>query len=394
MTDDLIYMDHHATTPVDPAVFKAMEPYFSQAFGNAASRSHAFGLDAKRAVDKARKQVARLLGCKDEEIVFTSGATESDNLAIKGVMRAAPAGSHLITQQTEHSAVLDSCARMEEEGHRVTYLPVDNDGRVDLDDLKKAITDKTALISIMLTNNEVGTVQDVQAIAKIANEHNVLFHCDASQGLGYIPLDLQETSIDLLSLTAHKLYGPKGTGALFVRKSVMHRGQIQPLIDGGGHENGLRSGTLAVANIVGFGEACALMHDSGVEEATRLKEMSHRLRDALLSIEETRLNGSRAHRHPGNVNISFGYLDGAKLLLQLSERLAVSSGSACSSASPKQSHVLKAMHVSKDWAQASIRFGLGRGTTVSDIDTAIEYVTQTVKGLREGSPQWEKHQKQ
>lgn len=384
-------MDHHATTPVDPRVLEAMLPYFREVPGNAASRGHAFGERARDAVEEARAQVAALIGANPREIAFTSGSTESDNLAIKGTFaaNAREGRNHVITQATEHKAVLDSIARLQREGARVTTLAVDAEGRIDLDELERALGDDTVLVSIMLTNNEVGTAQDLAGIAALTRPRGVLFHCDASQGLGYLPLDVSSLDVDLVSFTAHKIYGPKGTGALYVRRRP--RVKIIAEMDGGGHEFGLRSGTLAVPSIVGFGVAAALQRQEGPDEAERLARLRARLDLAIhAGLDHVSLNGAPLDglRHPGNLNLSFGYVEGEGLLLALARVVAVSSGSACTSARTESSYVLRAMGVDPDLAAASIRFGLGRDTTEAEVDVVAAHVVATVERLREGNPEW------
>ncbi len=389
-----IYMDHHATTPIDRRVLAAMKPYLEGDFGNASSRVHAYGKSASDAVERARAQLASLIAAKPEEIIFTSGATEADNLALKGALQAAQGTrAHIITLRTEHRAVLDSCKALEQQGARVTYLDVAKDGLVDLERLEQAIEEDTLLISAMLANNEIGTVQDLGAIGALARKHGLLFHCDAAQGLGYLPFDVEAMGIDMASLSAHKMYGPKGVGALFVRRSVQSRGIPTAQIHGGGHEQGFRSGTLNVPGLVGFGTAAALMQQEGQEEAQRIAGLRDALQARLLEqIPQVRVNGSVARRHPGNLNLSFGYVDGAQLLLRLCERVAVSSGAACSSAAEGPSYVLEALGVPKDWAAASIRFGLGRMSTQSQVETAASATADIVAGLRARSPQWALHE--
>ncbi|MEM7434137.1 MAG: cysteine desulfurase family protein [Myxococcota bacterium] len=388
-----IYMDHHATTPVDPRVVEAMLPYLGDHFGNAASTAHAFGRAARDATELGRAQVAALLDCRPDELVFTSGATESDNLAIAGVARALEsAGKHLVTVRTEHKAVVDCCAALERDGWRVSYLDVDAEGRVAPDAVREALTDETVLVSVMLANNEVGVVQDVAAIGAVARERGVLFHCDAAQGLGYLPLSTQDMPVDLVSLSAHKMYGPKGIGALYVRRTAQARGVPAPLVHGGGHEFGLRSGTLNVPGIVGFGVAAEILTLEGPQEADRIAKLRDSLERRISNeVDETRLNGDRAPRHPGNLNMSFRYVDGAALLRAIGEHVAVSSGAACSSATPGPSYVLEAMGVPDDEAAASIRFGLGRSTTEADIARAGDVVVETVAALRAKSPAWRRH---
>ncbi len=433
-----IYMDNHATTPLDPRVLEAMLPYYQGEFGNAASRNHVFGWKAEAAVEKARKQVAALIGASEKEIIFTSGATESDNLAIKGVIDFYRSkGDHIITLKTEHKAVLDSCKRLEREraerieelrqlrlselagvdvteenaselaeqfkldqdpvlkkwtekvpaGARVTYLDVEKDGRVSLEKLRAAITDRTVLVSIMLANNEIGTVQPVAEIGKLCREKGVLFHCDAVQGLGKVPFNVEEAQADLVSITAHKLYGPKGVGALYVRRKP--RVRIAPLIDGGGHERGMRSGTLNVPAIVGFGKAAELARLEMAEESQRLLGLRERLRKKLFAgLDMLVLNGSLEHRLPGNLNVSFAFVEGEAMMMAIKD-VAVSSGSACTSASLEPSYVLRACGVEEDMAHSSIRFGIGRFNTEEEIDYVAELVISKVKKLRDMSPLYE-----
>jgi len=377
-----IYMDHHATTPVAPEVFEAMRPYFLEHFGNAASRNHAFGWAAEGAVETARAEVARLIGCKPIEVVFTSGATESDNLALKGVAEAyRDKGRHLITSQVEHHAVLDVCKRLEKDGYQVTYLPVDRHGMVDPAAVARAITPKTVLASIMLANNEVGTIQPLAEIGRICKERGVLLHSDAVQGVGKIPVAVDALGVDLLSLTAHKLYGPKGVGALYVRMG-QPRVRLVPQMDGGGHEKGRRSGTLNVPGIVGLGKACELAGRVMADEAVRLSALRERLRAALfLRLDHLHLNGHPTERLPGNLNVSFDFVEGEALLMSLKE-VAVSSGSACTTASLQASHVLRAMGLGDESAHASVRFGLGRGNTEEEVDYASERMVEEVTRLR------------
>lgn len=385
-----IYLDNHSTTPVDPRVLEAMLPYFTEKFGNAASRNHAFGWEAEEAVDHARKQIARLIHADPKELVFTSGATESDNLALKGVMEMyREKGDHLITNTTEHRAVLDTAKALESKrGLKVTYLPVDKYGMVNPDDVRHAITDKTVLISIMLANNEIGTINPVREIGKLAKEKGVLFHCDATQGVGKIPVDVQEMGIDLMSLSAHKMYGPKGVGALYVRKKGP-RVRITPMLDGGGHERGMRSGTLPVPLIVGFGRACELCEQEMSAEAVRLAAMRDRLQTGIMSgLVEVYLNGHSTQRLPHNLNVSFAYVEGESLLMGVKE-IALSSGSACTSATLEPSYVLRALGVGSDLAHSSIRFGLGRFNTDEDIEYTIKRIIETVTRLREMSPLYE-----
>jgi cysteine desulfurase len=384
-----IYFDNHATTQLDPRVLEAMMPYFTTVFGNAASRNHQFGWEAEEAVEKARKQIADLIGATPKEIVFTSGATESNNLALKGIAEMyAERGNHIITQATEHKAVLDTCKRLEKEGVRVTYLPVKQDGLIDLDQLRAAITDKTILISIMYANNEIGVVQPIQEISKIAKEKGVLFHTDAVQAVGKIPVNVITDGIDVLSLSAHKLYGPKGVGALYVRRRNP-RVQITAQIDGGGHERGMRSGTLNVAGIVGLGAACEIANREMAEESKRLRFLRDKLKDKLMSqLDEVYINGSMEHRLPHNLNISFAYVEGESLLMGIND-IAVSSGSACTSATLEPSYVLKALGAGDDLAHSSIRFGLGRFNTEEEVDYVANKVVDVVSKLRELSPLYE-----
>jgi len=384
-----IYFDNHATTQVDPRVIDAMLPYFNEKFGNAASRNHAFGWAAEEGVEEARAQVAQLINATPKEIVITSGATESDNLAIKGVAGMyREKGNHIITQVTEHKAVLDTCKRLEKEGHEVTYLPVEKDGRINLDDLRRAITPKTILISIMYANNEIGVIQPVAEIGKIAKEKGIFFHVDGVQAIGKIPVDVQKDGIDLLSISAHKLYGPKGVGALYVRRKNP-RVQLTAIIDGGGHERGMRSGTLNVPGIVGLGKACDLCRQEMVEESARLSGLRDRLKNSIMGkLDETYINGSMEHRLPHNINISFAYVEGESLLMGIND-VAVSSGSACTSATLEPSYVLKALGVGEDLAHTSIRFGLGRFNTVEEVDYVTNRVVETVERLRELSPLYE-----
>jgi cysteine desulfurase len=383
-----IYMDNHATTPVDPRVVEAMLPYFTQDFGNAASRSHVFGWTAEKAVDAARDQVGALIGASGKEIVWTSGATESDNLAIKGAAEFyKDRGNHLVTSQTEHKAVLDTCKRLEKQGYQVTYVPVEKDGRVDPQAVAAAMTDKTILVSIMLANNEIGTVNPVDEIGKLVKSRGALFHIDAVQGVGKIPFDVNSASADLVSLSAHKMYGPKGVGALYVRRKP--RVRLQPLIDGGGHERGMRSGTLNVPLIVGFGLAAEIARAEMPAESARLLALRERLRQGIQArVSDTFINGSMEHRLPGNLNISFAYIEGEAMLMALRD-VAVSSGSACTSASLEPSYVLRALGVDEELAHTSIRFGLGRFNTEEEVDYVTDVVVSKVNKLREMSPLYE-----
>ncbi|MGA3023646.1 MAG: IscS subfamily cysteine desulfurase [Bryobacteraceae bacterium] len=384
-----IYMDNHATTPVDPRVFEAMRPYFTEVFGNAASRNHSFGWEAEEAVETARKQVADLIGATAKEIVFTSGATESNNLAIKGVAEMyAEKGNHIITAATEHKCVLDTCKHLEKQGCRVTYLPVGQDGLIDLDMLREAITDKTILISIMYANNEIGVLQPVAEIAKIAREKGVLFHTDGVQAVGKIPVNVTRDGIHLMSLSAHKIYGPKGAGALYVRRKAP-RVQLTAQMDGGGHERGMRSGTLNVTGIVGLGAACSFCQQDMPEESVRLRGLRDRLMNKLMTeLDAVYINGSLDRRLPHNLNISFAYVEGESLLMGIND-VAVSSGSACTSATLEPSYVLKALGAGDDLAHSSIRFGLGRFNTEEEVDYVGDKVVDVVKKLRELSPLYE-----
>lgn len=387
-----IYMDYHATTPVDPRVLDAMLPYFTQKFGNAASRSHVFGWTAEEAVTHARERIAALIGAGNpKEIVFTSGATESDNLAIKGVAEFyREKGNHIITSVIEHKAVLDTCKRLEKQGYEVTYLKVSPDGLVDPDDVARAMTDKTILVSIMLANNEVGTIQPIAEIGKLTRSRGVLLHCDAVQGIGKTPFQVEQMHVDLASLTAHKMYGPKGVGALYVRRSKP-RVRITAQMDGGGHEFGMRSGTLNVPGIVGFGKAAEIMLAEGAEESRTILALRERLRTRLFrELDSVQVNGSLLQRLPGNLNISFSFVEGEALMMAIKD-VAVSSGSACTSASLEPSYVLHAMGIGDDLAHSSIRFGLGRFTTQEEVDFVVDLVTQKVKKLRDMSPLYEMH---
>jgi len=384
-----IYMDYHATTPCDPRVFEAMRPYFTEVFGNSASRNHSFGWAAEEATEKSRKQIADLIGATAKEIVFTSGATESNNLALKGVAEMyAEKGNHIITAATEHKAILDTCKRLEKHGCRVTYLPVQANGLIDLDMLREAITDKTILISIMYANNEIGVLQPVREIGKIAKERGVLFHTDGVQAVGKVPVNVIEDNIDLLSLSGHKIYGPKGVGALYVRRRSP-RVQLTAQTDGGGHERGMRSGTLNVTGIVGLGEACAIAKRDMPEEMKRMASLRDRLKAKLTSeLDEVYINGTEEHRLPNNLNISFAYVEGESLLMGIND-IAVSSGSACTSATLEPSYVLKALGAGDDLAHSSIRFGLGRFNTEEEVDYVGDKVVEVVRKLRELSPLYE-----
>ncbi len=387
-----IFMDYNSTSPVDPRVLEEMIPYFTQKFGNAASRSHAFGWAAEEAVDQARERVAQLVGAQSEkEIVFTSGATESNNVAIKGVAEFyKDKGDHIITTVIEHKAVLDTCKRLEKEGFRVTYLPVGKDGLVDPAAVEAAITDKTILVSVMLANNEIGTVQPLEAIGKITRAKGVLLHSDAVQGVGKVDFDVQKMNVDLASITAHKMYGPKGVGALYVRRSKP-RVRIVAQMDGGGHERGMRSGTLNVPSIVGFGKAAEILRIEGKAEGVKLLALRERLRTKLQSkLEETYINGSMEHRLPGNLNISFAFVEGEAMMMAIKD-VAVSSGSACTSASLEPSYVLRALGVGDELAHSSIRFGLGRFNTEEEVDYVADLVIGKVNHLRDMSPLYEMH---
>ena len=383
-----IYLDYSATTPVDPRVAEKMIPWLTEQFGNPASRSHGYGWEAEQAVENARVEVARLVNADEKEIIWTSGATESNNLAIKGAAHFyKDRGNHLITAQTEHKAVLDTCKRLEKDGYEVTYLPVEKDGRVNPEAVRAAMTDKTTVVSIMLANNEIGTVNPVNEIGKVVKERGAIFHVDAVQGVGKIPFDVNAARADLVSLSAHKMYGPKGVGALYVRRKP--RVRITALIDGGGHERGMRSGTLNVPGIVGFGKAAELSLAEMPAESARLLALRERLREGLQSqVPFTYVNGSLEHRLPGNLNISFAYVEGEAMLMGLKD-VAVSSGSACTSASLEPSYVLRAIGVDEELAHTSIRFGLGRFNTEEEVDYVIKVVVDKVRKLRELSPLYE-----
>ena len=385
-----IYLDNHATTPMDPRVLESMLPYFTEKFGNAASRNHAFGWEAEEGVETARKQIAKLIHADAKEIVFTSGATDSNNLALKGVVEMYhEKGDHIITSSTEHRAVLDTAKTLEtKRGVKVTYLPVDKFGMVNPEDVRNAITDKTILISVMFANNEIGTINPIKAIGKIAKEKGILFHCDATQGVGKVPIDVQEMGIDLMSFSAHKIYGPKGIGALYVRKKNP-RVRIAAQMDGGGHERGMRSGTLPVPLIVGFGKACELCEQEMAADAARLSVMRDRLHATITkALEDVYLNGHPTERLPHNLNVSFAYVEGESLLMGCKE-IALSSGSACTSATLEPSYVLRALGVGAELAHSSIRFGLGRFTLDEEVDYAAKKIIETVTKLREMSPLYE-----
>jgi cysteine desulfurase len=384
-----IYLDNHATTPVDPRVLDAMMPYFTEHFGNAASRNHIFGWHAEEAVEKARKQIASLIGANAKEIIFTSGATESNNLAIKGVAQMyAEKGNHIITAASEHKATLDTCKHLEKEGCRVTYLPLKADGLIDLDMLREAITDKTILVSIMYANNEIGVLQPIREIGKICKERGVLVHSDGVQAVGKVPVNVIQDNIDLLSLSGHKFYGPKGVGALYVRRKNP-RVQLTAQIDGGGHERGMRSGTLNVPGIVGLGAAAEIAQKEMPEESARLRDLRDYLKQRLeKDLDEVFTNGSTEHRLPNNLNMSFAYVEGESLLMGIND-IAVSSGSACTSATLEPSYVLKALGMGDDLAHSSIRFGLGRFNTKEEIDYTADRLIEVVRKLRELSPLYE-----
>jgi cysteine desulfurase len=384
-----IYLDHNATTPCDPRVVEAMIPYFTNSFGNAASRNHPFGWQAEEAVDYAREQVAKLIGADPKEIIFTSGATEADNLAIKGVFEMyASKGNHIITCNIEHKAVLDTCKHIEKEGGEVTYLKVNPEGLIDMKELEAAIKPTTILIAVMYANNEIGTVMPMKEISALAKKKGILVFSDATQAVGKIPVDVNKDGIDLMAFTAHKMYGPKGVGALYVRRKNP-RVKVTAQMDGGGHERGMRSGTLNVPGIVGFGKACEICMNEMEEETKRLSALRDKLETALMTIEEAYINGSKQHRLPHVTNISFKYVEGEGLLMGFNKDIAVSSGSACTSASLEPSYVLKALGLGDDLAHSSLRFGLGRFTTEDQIDYTVEAVTKTVNKLREMSPLWE-----
>jgi cysteine desulfurase len=388
-----IYMDNHATTPLDPRVLEAMMPYLTGKFGNAASRNHAFGWAAEEGVDYAREQIKKLIGAhSDKEIVFTSGATESDNLAIKGVAHQyKDRGNHIITVKTEHKAVLDTCKRLEREGYAVTYLDVDSKGRITPDDVKRAMTDKTMLVSVMLGNNEIGTIQPIREIGMVTRERGVLFHCDAVQGLGRMKFDVDEMMVDLVSISGHKIYGPKGVGALYVRRTKP-RVRVTPEVDGGGHEHGMRSGTLNVPGIVGLGKACEIAANEWEKDRDHAFSLRQSLRHKLeASLDEIVLNGADdPWRLPGNLNVSFSYVEGEAMMMGIKD-VAVSSGSACTSASLEPSYVLRALGIDGEHAHSSIRFGLGRFNTQEEVDYVADIVIREVKRLRDLSPLWDLH---
>ena len=385
-----VYMDNHATTPLDKRVLEAMLPYFSEKFGNAASRNHSFGWEAEEAVDKARGQIAGLIHAQSKEIIFSSGATEADNLAIKGVLEFyKKKGNHIITCVTEHKAILDSCRALERSGKAtVTYLPVDKYGMVDPEAVRKAITDKTVLITLMYANNEVGTIHPIAEIGKIAKEKGIVFHSDATQAVGKIPVDVEKDGIDLMSMSGHKIYGPKGIGAIYVR-SKGPRVRLTPQMDGGGHERGMRSGTLNVTGIIGLGKACEIAGAEMLEENRRLRELRDKLQAGIFErLDEVYLNGHPTERLPGNLNVSFAYVEGESLLMGISD-IAVSSGSACTSATLEPSYVIRALGTDEELAHSSIRFGLGRFNTEEEVDYVTDRVSKEVKRLREMSPLYE-----
>ena len=384
-----IYLDNNATTPMDPRVLEAMTPYFLEHFGNAASRNHPFGWEAEEAVDYAREQVAKLIGADPKEIIFTSGATEGDNLAIKGVYEMyASKGNHIITATTEHNAVLDTCKHIEKIGGEVTYLEVNREGLIDMKELEAAIKPTTILIAIMYANNEIGTIQPVKEISILAKKHGVLFFTDGTQAVGKVPVDVIKDGIDLMAFTAHKMYGPKGVGALYVRRKNP-RVKVTAQMDGGGHERGMRSGTLNVPGIVGFGKACEVCRLDMEEDNKRISKMRDHLETELMKLEEAYVNGSREHRLPHVTNISFKHVEGEGLLMGFNKNIALSSGSACTSASLEPSYVLKALGLGDDLAHSSLRFGLGRFTTDEQIEYTIKAISETVLRLREMSPLWE-----
>jgi len=382
-----VYMDYQSTTPLDPRVFKEMVPYFSEKFGNPHSRSHQFGWEAEEAVEDARKQIADLINADPREIIFTSGATESNNLAIKGVAHFyKKQKDHIITAVTEHKCVLDTCRHLEQEGFKVTYLPVDAQGFINLEELKSAITERTVLVSILAVNNEIGTIQPLKEIGKICRERGVFFHTDAAQAFGKIPLDIKDMQIDLLSISGHKIYGPKGIGALLVGRNP--RVRLEALINGGGQERGMRSGTLPTPMIVGLGAATRIAKEEMSAEHKRIKALSDKFINAILAIPHTHLNGDRTSRIPGNINISFAGIEGESMIGAI-KNIAVSSGSACTSASLEPSYILRAIGVDEELAHTSIRFGFGRFTTEEEVDYAIDCLTKAITRLRELSPLWE-----
>ena len=384
-----VYMDNNATTRTDPRVVEAMLPYFTEKYGNSASRNHAYGWEAEAAVEEAREQIAALIGASAKEVIFTSGATESNNLALKGAAAMyKKKGNHIITQATEHKAVIDPCKRLERDGFHVTTLPVDRYGQVTAEQVRAAMTDKTIMVTIMAANNEIGTLQPIESIGKLCKEKGVLFHTDGVQAIGKTRVDVEAMGIDLMSMTAHKLYGPKGIGALYVRKKDP-RVRLEPIIDGGGHERGMRSGTLPVPLIVGFGMACEIARKEMAEESKRTLHLRERLRRGIMDqLSESYLNGHPTERLPGNANISFAYVEGEGLMMGIKD-VAVSSGSACTSASLEPSYVLRALGVGDELAHSSIRFGIGRFTTEQEVDFVIDLVVREVNRLREMSPLYE-----
>ncbi|KAL4875635.1 pyridoxal phosphate-dependent transferase [Aspergillus karnatakaensis] len=384
-----IYLDAQATTPTDPRVLDAMLPYLTGIYGNPHSRTHAYGWESEKAVEQAREHIAKLIGADSKEIIFTSGATESNNMSIKGVARffgRSGKKKHIITTQTEHKCVLDSCRHLQDEGFDVTYLPVQNNGLINLADLEAALRPDTALVSIMAVNNEIGVVQPLEEIGKLCRSKKVFFHTDAAQAVGKIPMDVNKMNIDLLSISSHKIYGPKGIGACYVRRRP--RVRLDPIISGGGQERGLRSGTLAPHLVVGFGEACRVAAEDMQYDSKYITRLSKRLSDGLLAMEHTSLNGDPERRYPGCVNVSFAYVEGESLLMALKD-IALSSGSACTSASLEPSYVLRALGSSDESAHSSIRFGIGRFTTEAEIDYVLKAVRERVDFLRELSPLWE-----
>ena len=384
-----IYLDNSATTPVDPRVLEQMIPYFSEKFGNAASRSHPFGWVAEEAVDYAREQVAKLINADPKEIIFTSGSTEANNLALKGVFEMyREKGNHIITVTTEHKCILDTCKHLDKQGAEITYLNVNDEGELNLQELEAAITPKTILISVMYANNEIGLIHPIKEIAAIAKKHNVLFHTDATQAAGKVPIDVQAEGIHLLSMSAHKMYGPKGVGCLYVRRKNP-RVKVTAQMDGGGHERGMRSGTLNVPGIVGFGAAAEINLKEMIDEAARLSKLRDKLEYALMELEEVHVNGNREHRLPHITNISFKWVEGEGLMMAFNKDIAVSSGSACTSASLEPSYVLKALGLGDELAHSSIRFSLGRFITEDQIDFTIQRVKDAVTKLRDLSPLWE-----
>ncbi|HXN06010.1 MAG TPA: IscS subfamily cysteine desulfurase [Nitrospiria bacterium] len=384
-----IFMDNHSTTPVDPRVLEAMLPYFTQKFGNAASRNHIFGWEAEKAVEKAREEIAMLIHADSKEIVFTSGATESNNLALKGVVEMyREKGDHIVISNTEHRSVLDTARKLEKSGIKTTIVPVDSQGIVQPEEVRKAITDKTILVSVMMVNNEIGTINPVAEIGAVTREKGVIFHCDATQGIGKIPVDVEAMKIDLMSFTAHKIYGPKGVGALYVRRKNP-RVRLASQMDGGGHERGMRSGTLNVPGIAGFGEAIRICGEVMPEEALRIGKMRDRLRDAIMgALDHVAINGHPVQRIPNNLNISFAYVEGESLLMGL-DKIALSSGSACTTATLEPSYVLRALGVGHDLAHSSIRFGIGRFNTMEEIEIVAKRTIDAVRRLREMSPLYE-----